>query len=528
MKRWITALIVLALATTGFSAGAQQASFDIVIRNGTIVDGTGKAGYTGDIGIKDGAIVSIGTLSASSAQTVIDAAGLTVAPGFIDIHTHTGDIIKDPTAHNYICQGVTTVLDGNCGDSELDIAAHLRSVAAPGISLNYCTLIGQNAIRSKIMGSLDRAPTTSELDAMKALVEKGMRDGAVGMSNGLKYKPAVFASTEEVIELAKVAAKYGGIYTSHIRSEGNEVVASVREAIEVGEKAKIPVEISHLKVLSVEHWGEGAELLRLIDDARRRGIDVTADQYPYTASSTGLSVLIPAWALEGDGWKKKAENPAERQKIKDGIIDAIVHERAGNDLNRIAVANYPVDTSIEGLGLGDILDKKGRERTMDNAAELVLELCGKGSVSSIFHSASEEDVERIIKHPWVMHGSDGHVTIMGDGVPHPRCYGTFPRVLAVYVREKRILTLEEAIRKMTSLPAKRIGIPDRGELAEGKRADIVIFDPAAISDTATFQNPHRYPQGIDYVMVNGKIVVDHGTVTKERPGEVLFGFGKKK
>ena len=512
------ALLISACATA-------EKPYDVVIQNGRIFDGTGNPWYYGDIGIRGNTIATIGDILPDQGNRIIDADGKAVAPGFIDIHTHTDGILEDPSAHNYILQGVTTVVDGNCGGSPINLAKHFSTLESMDIALNYATFIGQNSIRSKVMGSADRPPTSEELDTMKKLVEDSMKAGAVGMSNGLKYKPAVFAATDEVVELAKVAARYGGFYATHMRSEGETVIESVKEAIEIGEKAGIPVQISHFKALSVERWGASVEMLRLIDDARRRGIDVKADQYPYTASSTGLSVLLPPWALEGDGWKEKIKDTAQKEKIKEDIIYAIVHERAGDDLNRIQISRYAADTSLEGMGLGDILEKKGRKTTPENAADLVLELLLEGSASAIYHTLSEDDVERIMRHPAVMHASDGSITETDVGVPHPRCYGTFPRVLARYVREKGIITLEEAVRKMTSLPARRIGADNTGTITPGKRADIVIFDPETIADTATFEDPHSYPLGIDYVLVNGVIVADHGEITGAMPGRIIYGPG---
>lgn len=526
MKQVLIASILCAALIAAACKPATTADYDIVITGGHIIDGTGEARRTADIGITGDTISAIGTIPPERGKRVIRADGMIVAPGFIDIHTHTDAILDDPSTHNYTLQGVTTVVDGNCGGSPLDLVTHFSQVAQAGIAINYASLVGQNSIRSKVMGGDDRAPSPEEMEAMKELVAEGMKAGAVGMSNGLKYRPAVFATTDEVVELARVAARYGGFYATHMRSEGTEVIESVREAIEVGEKAGIPVEISHLKVLSVERWGDSVEMLRLIDDARARGVDVTADQYPYTASSTGLTVLFPSWALEGD-WKKKAADPSLRPKIVSGIVDALVHERAGDDMNRVRIAKYSADTSIEGKGLADILRERGLEPSAANAAELVIDLSLAGSASAIYNAISEDDILRIMRHPQVMVGSDGHITEKDVAVPHPRCYGTFPRVLGRYVREQGVLTLEEAVRKMTSLPAKRIGIPDRGTLAEGMRADIVVFDPSTIGDMATFDAPHTYPAGIGWVIVNGAVTAENGAMTGARAGKVIYGPGKE-
>jgi len=526
MKNIIAVFLALIIVTAMFCTCLNSGGYDYVIKNGKIADGTGNPWYKADIGIIGDRIAEIGVIPEEKVIHIIDAEGKVVSPGFIDIHTHTDGIESDPTAHNYIMQGVTTVISGNCGGGKLQLREFFEKLEKQGIALNFGTLIGQNAIRSRVMGSADREPTKEEMDEMKRMVEEGMRAGAVGLSNSLKYNPALFAKTEEVIELAKVAAEYGGFYATHMRSEGEGVIESVKESIEIGEKAVIPVQISHYKILNVKLWGTSKITNNLINEARKRGIDVKADQYPYTASSTGLGVLFPPWAFEGKGWKEKIKDKELKKKIKEGIVYIIVNERAGNDLNRIRIASYPEDTSIEGKGLKDILEMKGREVTPENAAELVIELLLKGSVSAIYHTISEEDIERIMKNPAVMHGSDGHITAMNVGAEHPRSYGTFPRVLGLYVREKGILTLEEAIRKMTSLPASTIGLKNTGTLTAGKCADIVIFDPLTIKDKATFENPHQYPEGIDYVFVNGEIVVDHGKTTGNLPGRIIYGPGK--
>ncbi len=524
--RTFSAFLLLVLAAT--ACGTKPAQYDLVIKNGMVADGSGGEIFSADIGINGDTIVKIGEIEPSSGKTVINAGGKTVSPGFIDIHTHTDGVLRDPSVHNFIQQGVTLVVDGNCGGSALDIRANLEKVAAQGASINYGTLIGHNSVRSKIMGGDDREPTPKELAAMQAIIEQGMRDGALGLSTGLKYKPGFFSTTDEVVELAKSASAYGGFYATHMRSEGDTVIESVKETIEIGRRANIPVQISHLKVLSVSRWGDSIEIIKLIDEALDEGLDISADQYPYTASSTGLLVLLPPWALEGKGWKERAKDPALRSKMKEGIKHAIQTERAGDDINRIRIAHYKSDKSIEGLGLAEILEKKGRKVTLDNAAELVLELSEAGTASAVFHAIGEEDIARIMQHKHVMHGSDASVTAMGEGVPHPRNYGTFPRVYAVYVREKGILTVPEAVRKMTSLVADRIGAKDRGRIVEGKKADLVIFDPATIADTATFQSPHSYPVGIDYVLVNGEIAVDHGTLTGSRSGQIIYGPGYEK
>jgi len=327
-----------------------------------------------------------------------------------------------------------------------------------------------------------------------------------------------------VIELAKVVAQYGGIYVSHIRNEGDDVVKSVKEAIEIGFGANIPVEISHFKVMGAVNWDKSEVILNLVREARKNGLDITVDQYPYLASSTSLGAIFPAWARAGNGWVEKAKDPEMRKKIREDLAEILVRNFTAEGLNRVQIATYKSDPSLEGKGLKDIMEARGIEVNPLNGAELVMQLEMKRN-EVIYHSMSDADIERIMKDPLTMHGSDGHITEMNIEVPHPRCYGTFPRVLGVYVREKGILKLEEAIRKMTSMPADRLKIKDVGLISEGKKADIVIFDPETIKDMATYQKPHQYPVGIDYVMIGGEIVVDHGRITGSKPGRIIYGSG---
>jgi len=526
MKKLIIAALSLVLIATSFYRCERLRKFDYIIKNGKIVNGTGNPWYKADIGIMGNKIAEIGLIPEKKGNHIIDAAGKVVSPGFIDIHTHTDGVEEDPTAHNYIMQGVTTVISGNCGGSNLGLKEFFKTLEKQGIALNFATFVGHGSIRDTVMGNEAREPTAEELEKMKKYVEEGMKAGALGLSTGLEYTPGIYSKTDEIIELAKVASKYGGVYATHMRNEGAEIVESIEEAIEISKKASIPVEVSHFKVFGAENWGNSKTTIKLINDARKKGIDITVDQYPYPAASTGLVILFPPWSLEGKEWKERLKNPEHRKKVKKELIYNIVHRYAGNDFNRIQIANYPEDTSMEGKGLTDILEMKGREVTPDNATELVLELVlNKNDV--VYHGMSEEDVERIMKNPATMHASDGHITEMDVGVPHPRNYGTFPRVLSEYVRERGILTLEESIRKMTSMVASRIGLKDTGIISVGKHADIVIFNSITIKDKATFENPHQYPEGIDYVFVNGEIVVAHGKITGKLPGRIIYGPRKE-
>lgn len=514
--------ILIALLIVSIIVSFTSGNYDLLIKNGRIVDGTGNLWYRGDIAIKGGEIVKIGNLTEARAKKTIDASGRVVSPGFIDIHTHTDSVLKFPEVHNYIMQGVTTVIAGNCGGSLSGLKEFFPKLKKRGLGINWGTLVGHGTIRNAIMGGADREPTKEELERMKIMLAEAMKAGAIGMSTGLNYRPGFFSKTPELIELAKVVAQYGGIYVSHIRNEDVNVVESVKEAIAVGFGAFIPVEISHFKVMGAVNWGKSQVILDLVHEAREKGLDITVDQYPYLASSTSLGAIFPAWARAGNGWVEKAKDPVLRKKIRDDLAEILVRNYTAEGLNRVQIARYKSDTTLEGKGLKDILEIRGIEVNPVNGADMIMQLEMKRN-EVVYHCMADEDVERIMKDPVTMHASDGEITEMNVGVPHPRNYGTFPRVLGVYVREKHLLKLEEAIRKMTSMPAGRIGIKDAGLLSAGKKADIVIFNPETIGDKATYQKPHQYPVGIDYVVLSGEIVVDHGQLTGKMPGRIIYG-----
>jgi dihydroorotase/N-acyl-D-amino-acid deacylase len=373
------------------------------------------------------------------------------------------------------------------------------------------------------MGLDNRAPTGEELERMKAMVAQGMEEGAFGLSTGLRYLPGAFAETDEVIALARVAGERGGIYTSHLRDEGMQLMQGVAEAIEIGRQSGIPVVLTHHKVIGKPMWGASERTLAMIDSARAAGIDVMADQYPYTASYTGISILVPPWALEGGdaAFQRRLENRALRDSIVRGILWNIENDRGGGDIGRVQLALVAWDRTLEGKTLADWAARSGRPVTNATGAELVIEAITRGGASAIYHVMDEGDVERIMKHPFTAIASDGRLVQPGDGHPHPRWYGTFPRVLGHYVRDRGVLTLEEAVRKMTSLPADRLGLEDRGRIRENAWADLVLFDAASVADQATFEAPHQYPRGIPFVIVNGVVVVDSGHATPARPGQVL-------
>ena len=522
-----------ALLTLAFSLSqlfAQTPAFDLVITGGRIVDGAGDPWYYGDLGIRGDSIVAIGKLAGSQASRRLDAKGMVVAPGFIDIHTHARrGIFLDPAAQNYIRQGVTTLMEGPDGSSPLPIAPFLEKVAAAHIAPNFGTFAGQGSIRAEVMGLVNRPATPAEIEKMRQITRQAMLDGAFGVTTGLFYVPGNFTPTEEVIEIEKVVGAMGGMHHSHMRNEAAQVLDSVRETIRIGEEGGEPTQITHHKIIGKGNWGKSVETLRLVEEARARGVDVTIDQYPYTASSTGTASLIPQWAQEG-GQKALVERldaPATRAKIKAVVIENIKFDRGGGDPANVVMANCAWDKSLAGKNLAEITRMRGREATFENAAETLLEIQHSGGCQGVFHAISEDDVERIMKYPFTMIASDGEIPQFGVGVPHPRSYGTFVRVLARYVRERHVITLEDAVHKMSGLPAQRLKLYDRGLIRPGMKADIAVFDPATVADKATFERPHQYAVGVKYVLVNGKVVIDDGKLTAERPGRILYGPAKQ-
>ena len=521
-----TLLVILsAVFGSSFSLAGQAPPYDLIVRNARIVDGSGGPWYRGEIAVKGDAIVLIARRIAGTASREIDAKDRVVSPGFIDLHTHARrGIFEVPTADNYIRQGVTTIFEGPDGGSPLPIGEFLTRVETMKTAPNFATFVGQGAVRSEVIGSIDRKATPAELETMKELVRQAMREGAFGMSTGLYYVPGSFTPTEEVVALARVAGEAGGIHISHMRDETAKVRDSVRETIRIGEEGGLPTQVTHNKVLGQPNWGASVETLKLIDGARARGVDVTSDQYPYTASSTSVTAaLMPAWSLEGgrEQMLGRMADPAQRARIKAVMVDRILNERGGGDPRNIQISTTDFDPTLAGKNLAEITRAAGQEPTPANAAEVALGLIQRGSVGGIFHAISEPDVERILRHPATMIASDGEVPVFGKASPHPRSYGTFARVLGRYVRERKLLSLEEAVRKMSSMPAQRVGLRTRGLLLPGMKADLVIFDPATVTDKATFEKPHQYAEGFSHVVVNGVLVVDEGKTTGARPGVVL-------
>jgi N-acyl-D-amino-acid deacylase len=517
--------VALALAVAPCMSAAQE--YDLVLRNGRIVDGTAAPWFAGDLAIRGDAIVAVGPRLEGTARRVIDVEGRVVAPGLIDIHTHARrGIFEIPGADNYARQGVTTIFEGPDGSSPLPIAAFLANVAALPPGVNFGTFFGHGSVREAVLGNVDRAPTEEELERMKALARQAMREGAFGMSTGLFYVPGTFARTDEVVALARVVGEMGGMHISHMRDEAAHVVDSVRETIAIGEDGHLPTQITHHKIIGRAGEDRSRETLRLVEEARGRGVDVTIDQYPYTASSTSLAAaFLPAWAQEGgsDAVKARLGDPATRARIREVVVDKLQNERGGGDPRNIQIASCRFDPSLAGKDLAEITRARGREANVENAAEVAMDIVASGGAQGIFHAIPEADVVRILASPFTMIGSDGEIPTFGKGSPHPRSYGTFVRVLGVYVREKHVLGLEEAVRRMTSFPAARLGLGDRGLLRPGMKADVTVFDAATVRDTATFERPHQYAEGVSLVLVNGVPVFESGSMTGTRPGRVLRG-----
>jgi dihydroorotase/N-acyl-D-amino-acid deacylase len=520
--------LLFALLAAASVLSAQTPAFDILIANAKVVDGSGGPWFLADIGIRGDSIAAIGPLGNAPAAVRIDAKGMVVAPGFIDIHSHgSRGIFAVPTAESYLREGVTTMVEGPDGSSAVPLGPYLDRVAKTPISINYGSMVGQGSVRQQVLGLQNRKATPEEIDRQKALVDEAMRDGAFGLSTGLFYVPGNFTPVEEVIELAKVAGRYGGIHVSHMREEASKILDSVRETIRIGEEGGLPTQVTHHKVIGGSNWNLSVQTLKLVEEARARGVDVTVDAYPYTASSTGIAALFPQWSLEG-GQKSLLERlsaPEQRARIKSVIVNNLRVDRGAGDPKNVAIARCTWDASLAGKNLADLTRARGLEPTFENAAETAIELQSKGGCSAIYHAISEDDVVRILRFPFTMVASDGEIPVFGQDAPHPRSYGTFARVLGVYVRQKQVLTLEDAVRKMSGFPAQRLKIWDRGLLRTGMKADVVVFDPATVADKSEFSAPHQYSVGVRDVIVNGKAVLRDGVLTAARPGRVLYGPG---
>jgi len=506
--------------------GGAAPGYDLLIRGGTVVDGTGAPGFRADVAVRGERIVAVSEegIPPAAAREVLDAEGLAVAPGFWDNHAHIQLAVDDrPLLENFLRQGITTIIASlHSGDQPWPLGAYMDSIRmAPNVGF----FAGHTWTRKRVLGMEDRAPTAEELDEMRNLVEATMEDGALGLSTGLVYVPGNFAETEEVIELAKVAARHGGIYVTHMRDEATGLLDSVRETIRIAAEAGIPAQINHHKVVGATQWGWSERSLALIDSARDAGLDVTHDLYPYTASSTSSAVLFPQWALAGDeeDFRRRVEDPETRARMEEEMARIFRMERGGGDLSRVQFRQVPSAPEYDGRTMADLARDRGMPNTVASGVELAIELQLEGGFGAIYHAMDEDDLIQILTHRRSMIETDGDPLGFGQGHPHPRSYGAFPRVLARYVGELQVLTLGEAIRKMTSMPARQYGQRERGIVAEGLFADLTVFDPERISDRATFTEPHRYSVGVIHVVVNGVPVIRDGSLTGAKPGRVVRG-----
>lgn len=566
-RRFLSTLspaLLLSVAPLLHTQEPSMQKYDVLIVNGHILDGSGSPWFEGSVALNEGKIADIGRLKNATARRVIDAAGLVVAPGFIDLHSHSDfTLLVDGKAQSKIRQGVTTEIIGEAASAgpilgpavpDFDngtapltqkdglkrdwttLGEYFARVERQGISVNIASYVGSGQVRLDVMGNVNRAPAAGELEQMEALVDQSMREGAIGVASGLIYAPNMFAKTDELIELSKVAARYGGLYTTHIRGEGSNSVEALNEAIEIVEKAGLPGHILHFKMNGEANWGRMGELIKLIQSARDRGVDITADQYPYVAGMTSLQQCLPPKYLEGTSGDVVAR--LGDPKVRAGIRSAIDVGLPGWDNNEVkdcggwhgvmlASCSRPENKKYEGKRMDEVASMMGKD-PVDALCDLLI--AEHATPMAIYFSMSEADVELAMKQPWVGIGSDGAAvdpSMAFMGRPHPRFYGTFPRVLGVYVREKGVLTLPDAVRKMTSLPAAIMGLQDRGLLRPGMAADLTIFDPKTITDRATFEDPSQYPAGIPYVIVNGVVVIDQGQHSGAKPGRVLYGRGRR-
>lgn len=560
MRKHALLVALLLLVTPALHGQSSQASFDIVILNGRIIDGTGSPWYSGDVGIRDGRIAAIGRLAEAPARQRLDATGLVVAPGFIDMLGQSElTILVEPTLPSKIFQGITTEVTGEGGSAaplndrivaadrmayqHLKITPDWRSfreyyarLEKQGIGINVADYVGATQVRRMVIGEDNRKPTPAELDQMRALVRQAMEDGAVGLSTSLQYAPAPYAMIDELIALAAEAAKYGGIYATHMRSEGDGVLDALDEAIRIGREAKIPVEIWHIKAAGKHNWGRMKDIVAKLENARAQGVDIAADTYAYPAWFNSLSAFIPPWAHDGGDERmlERLKDPQMRLRIRKDMEtrsaewDNEWQEIPGPEAVLISVVQNPELKSFQGKTLADIA-KLWKKDPIDALFNLLIQ--DNAFTENAVFAMSEPDVELALRQPWVSVNNDSQGTaptgLLGGEHPHPRAYGTFPRILRKYVREQHTLTLEEAIRKFTALPAQRMQFTDRGVLKQGMWADLVVFDPEQITDKATFEEPNQLSVGMQYVLVNGVPVIAEGKATRELPGKVLRGAGAR-
>jgi N-acyl-D-aspartate/D-glutamate deacylase len=551
------ALFVLALlgglSSSGTPASGQEAPYDLVFRGGRIVDGTGNPWYRGDLAVRGDRIVALGRVPAGPARREINARGLVVAPGFIDIHSHSDyTLLEDGNAQSKIRQGVTTEVLGESASAGpyqgklfpprhlvrgqwerwTTLGGYFDAVERAGVATNVASFVGVGNVWRCVMGESHRRPTAEELGRMKALVEEAMKQGAMGLSCALAMPPDSLATTDDLVELCKLVARYGGIFVAHIRNEGTGVFDAIREAIEVGRRAGVAVEILHIKIADRAYWGRMSEVVKLVDDARKAGVNVQANVYPYTRGNNNLASILPPWAHEGGTAKMLArlKDPAVRVKLKKDIRGGIPgwynhYTAVGGGWGRMLIS---ANNSYQGLTMDRILAARAKGKSpspdpLDGLFDLLLD--EGGSVPTIYEHHTEKDMNLAMVQPWCGIGSDG-VALATEGPlrrghPHPRSFGTFPRVLGVYVRQKGLLRLEDAVRKMTSQNAAKLGLQDRGLLRPGACADVTVFDPNRVADRATYADPFRYSEGVEYVLVNGRLVLDRGRHTGALPGRAL-------
>jgi N-acyl-D-amino-acid deacylase len=496
-------------------------AYDLLLIGGTIVDGTGATRRVADLAIKGDSIVAIGQkLQRSSAARVVNVTGMIVAPGFWDNHAHLVTLADHPQAENFVRQGITTVLAPLHSQDQVFPMDSYRSQVrmTPNIGL----FAGHTWIRKRVMGLTNRAPSASELAWMRALVDSAMRQGALGLSTGLEYVPATYANVDEIVALADVAARYGGTYVTHLRDEGVAVFEATREALEVGHRARIPVQVNHLKITGAAQWGWSARILSLLDSARASGVEVAVDVYPYTAYSTYSDLMFPPWVL-ADGpaaFKRRVADAGTKARLVREMLTRFPQQTGAGPAS-IQFREVPSDSSLAGKTLEDYLVSHGLPTTVEAGVEALITLQLRGGFIGIFHGINEGDVERFLRDPHTMFETDGDLVTFGEGYPHPRSYGSFPRVLARYVREKKLLTLEGAIQRMTSMPAQWLGIRNRGTLAVGQKADVVVFDPERVADRSTYTAPHQWPTGISLIAVNGTVVLEGERMTGALPGVFL-------
>jgi N-acyl-D-amino-acid deacylase len=557
--RVVTILTLAIAALLACSQGSAQAPYDLLITGGAVLDGNGTPAVNADVGVRDGKIARVGNLRDATARQRIDASGLTVAPGFIDMHNHSDyTILVEPKSESMIRQGVTTMVLGesrSAGPVKPGINDDQRS-RADGATVDWTTLggyfaklerqhmatniasyVGEEQVWTYVKGYGQSAATPAELDAMKKLVAQAMEEGAMGLSTALLVPPSSLATTDNLIELAKVSKHYGGIYSSHIRDEGEGVFQAIDEAIKVGIGAGIPVDILHMKIAHRKLWGRVNEVIAMVQKARDAGYNIQANVYPYTAGQNNLSSIVPPWAVDGGREKmlERLRDPAARRRMHDEVLNGLPHwynhylATDGGWAGMLLVSLHNErNKPFQGKRMSDLIKARGGD-PVDAFFDVLLE--ENGSVPTVFFHHSEQDMQLVLKQPWTSIGSDGSAVSVdgptGRTHPHPRYYGTFPRVLGRYVRELKVITLPEAIKKMTSMNAGKIGIKDRGRLAEGMAADITVFDPNTVIDRATYEEPHQYPVGIKYVIVNGQLTIDDGKHTGALAGRVLYGPGKK-